>query len=149
MQTKVLRAAVPALLIACVAIECWRGGDALPTWIANLSLKTGVGPDRALRIVLALQLAGAIVALAWERFVRPVCWAAGTAMAFSGLAELSAIVNAPGTAAVARSTWLAPPARPACSAAATAVSRVPARGVAEATDADRGRVDRHPTAGVP
>ena len=108
MQTKVLRAAVPAVLIACVAIECWRGGDALPTWIANLSLKTGLGPDRALRIVLALQLAGAVVALAWTRFVRPVSWAAGTAMAFSGLAELSAIVNAPGTGAVAPSTWLAP-----------------------------------------
>lgn len=108
MQTKVLRAAVPAVLIACVAIECWRGGDALPGWMANLALKTGLGADRALRIVLALQVAGAVIALARARFVRPVSWAAGAAMAFSGLAELSAIVNAPGTAAVAPSTWFAP-----------------------------------------
>ena len=102
------RLVVPALLLACVGIEWHRGGDLLPTWVANLSVKVGAGPDRALRIILALQILGAAVALASRGGSRIVAWAAGAALAFSGLAELSAIVAAPGKAAVPAGTWVAP-----------------------------------------
>jgi hypothetical protein len=102
------RLVIPALLLACVGIEWHRGGDSLPTWVANLSVKVGGGPDRALRIILALQILGAAVALASRGGSRIVAWAAGAALAFSGLAELSAIVAAPGKAAVPVGTWVAP-----------------------------------------
>lgn len=104
----VTRIGVPVVLLACVAVEWSQGGNSLPTWTANLATKTGLGPDRLLRILIALQLAAAPVALLSARLARPVAWACGVALAFSGLAELSAIVNAPGTAAVPPSTWFAP-----------------------------------------
>ena len=53
------RILVPVLLLACVLLEWSRGGDSLPTWVANLAVKTGLGADRALRILIALQLTGA------------------------------------------------------------------------------------------
>lgn len=108
MQGFVRRIAVPALLLACVGIEWSRGGDSLPTWMANVSIKTGMGTDRALRILIALELCGAVLACLSARNSRPVAWAAGVGFAFSALAELSAIVNAPGTNAVAASVWVAP-----------------------------------------
>jgi hypothetical protein len=110
MPPRLLRASVTAALLACVAIEVARGGDSLPTWLANVSLKTGLGPDRALRVLLALQAAAAIIAAAPGALWRPVAWLTGGALAFSGLAELSAIVNAPGTAPVPAGTWIAPAA---------------------------------------
>ena len=128
------RVAVPLLLLACCAVALAGGGDALPTWIANLSVKTGLGPDRALRILFALQLAAAVAAAAWPALSRPVAWATGGAFAFSGLAELSAIVNAPGSATVPLSRWAAPLAGLAVGATILAVlSRRPA-------PAPRGRV---------
>ena len=48
------RILVPVLLLACVLLEWSRGGDSLPTWVANLAAKTGLGADRALRILIAL-----------------------------------------------------------------------------------------------
>lgn len=102
------RIAVPALLLACAAIEWRRGGDSLPTWLANFSTKTGVGPDRALRIAMSLELLGAVVALASRGGSRAVAWATGGAFAFSGLAELSAVVGAPGQGTVPAGTWVAP-----------------------------------------
>jgi hypothetical protein len=104
----VTRVGVPVVLLACVAIEWSQGGNSLPTWTANLATKTGIGTDRLLRILIALQLAAAPVALLSARLSRPIAWACGVALAFSGLAELSAIVNAPGNAAVPPSTWIAP-----------------------------------------
>jgi hypothetical protein len=121
------RIAIPLLLLAsCAVVGIW-GGDALPTWVANLSVKTGLGPDRAVRILFALQLAGAVAAAAWPALTRPVAWAVGGAFAFSGLAELSAIVNAPGAATVPPSRWAAPLAGLAVGATILAVlSRRPA-----------------------
>ena len=52
-----VRFAVPAVLAACIAIECVRGGDSMPAWLANLAVKTGFDPDKALRMLLALQAA--------------------------------------------------------------------------------------------
>ena len=108
MQGFVRRIAVPALLLACVGIEWSRGGDSLPTWVANLSIKTGMGADRALRILIALELCGAVLALLSSRLSRPIAWIAGVGLAFSALAELSAIINAPGKSAVAAGVWMAP-----------------------------------------
>ena len=108
MPPRFLRASVAAALLACVAIEVARGGDSLPNWLANASVKTGLGPDRALRVLIALQATAAIMAMASGALWRPVAWLTGGALAFSGLAELSAIVNAPGNAVVPLGTWGAP-----------------------------------------
>ena len=51
------RIAIPTLLLTCVAIEWSRGGDSLPNWLANLSVKTGAGSDKALRILILLNCA--------------------------------------------------------------------------------------------
>ena len=102
------RIAIPTLLLTCVAIEWSRGGDALPNWLANLSVKTGAGSDKVLRILIALELCGALLAFLSSGWSRRVAWLTGIAFAFSGLAELSAIINAPGDAAVPASMWIAP-----------------------------------------
>ena len=102
------RIAIPTLLLICVAIEWSRGGDALPNWLANLSVKTGAGSDKVLRILIALELCGAMFAFLSSGLSRRVAWLTGIAFAFSGLAELSAIINAPGDAAVPASMWIAP-----------------------------------------
>lgn len=108
MQGLVRRILVPAALLACAGLELWRGGDSLPTWVANLAYKTGAGPDAVLRILIAAQLAGAVLALFSAALSRPIAWAAAGALAFSGLAELSAIIGRPGTAPVPASTWVLP-----------------------------------------
>ena len=102
------RIAIPTLLLTCVAIEWSRGGDSLPNWLANLSVKTGAGSDKALRILIAVELCGALFAFLSSGLSRRVAWLTGIAFAFSGLAELSAIINAPGDAAVPASMWIAP-----------------------------------------
>lgn len=102
------RIAIPALLLTCVGIEWSRGGDALPTWIANLSIKTGYGSDKILRLLIAVELCGAFFAFLSSGMSRRIAWLTGAGFAFSGLAELSAIVNAPGDTAVPASMWIAP-----------------------------------------
>ena len=124
----VTRIAVPVALLACVAIERAWGGDALPAWLANVSVKTGIGPDRLLRILIAVQLAGAVAAARWSALARPVAWAVGVGFAFSGLAELSAIVNAPGNAAVPVARWAGPLAGLAVGAGILAVLTRPRTG---------------------
>lgn len=120
------RIAVPALLLAVVAWALVRGGDMLPTWIANLSVKTGLGPDRMLRLLVAAALAGSAVAAASAALATPLAWATGTAFAFSGLAELSAIINAPGDAPVPLVAWAAPLASLAAGATVLALLSRPA-----------------------
>ncbi len=115
------RILVPVILLACVLLEWSRGGDSLPTWVANLAVKTGLGADRALRILIALQLTGAVAALRRGSLARPVAWATGVALAFSGLAELSAIVNSPGQSAVPAARWIPPLAGLAVGAGVLAV----------------------------
>lgn len=108
MQGLTRRILVPAVLLACAAMEMLRGGDALPSWIANLSFKAGAGPDAVLRALIAAQLAGATLALFSSALSRPIAWMTAGALAFSGLAELSAIVGRPGTSPVPPSTWVMP-----------------------------------------
>lgn len=102
------RIAVPAVLLGCAAVEVSRGGDALPSWLANLSVKAGASPDGALRALIAVQLAGAVLALLSAALATPVAWATAGTLAFSGLAELSAIVARPGSSAVPAATWAVP-----------------------------------------
>ena len=102
------RVAVPVALLACVAIEFRLGADALPNWLANLSVKSGLGAERAVRLLAAFELLGAGIALASARRARTVAWLACAAFAFSALAELSAIVAAPGNRALPGRVWIGP-----------------------------------------
>lgn len=128
MHRALSRFAAPALLLALGAWATWRGGDALPSWIANLSTKTGLGPDRMLRILVAAALAGATVAAASAAFAGAIAWATGAALAFSGLAELSAIVNAPGDSPVPAVAWASPLASLAAGATILAILSRPRSG---------------------
>jgi hypothetical protein len=59
MRTLLIRVIVPVAL-AWIAIAGHRaGGDMLPNWLANLSVKTGLGVDRAVRLVTAFAIVGA------------------------------------------------------------------------------------------
>ena len=102
------RVAVPVALLACVAVEYRMGADALPNWLANLSVKSGLGAERAVRLLAAFELLGAGIALVSARRARMVAWLACAAFAFSALAELSAIVAAPGNRALPGRVWIAP-----------------------------------------
>ncbi|MFM8698768.1 MAG: hypothetical protein ACKOF7_08910, partial [Phycisphaerales bacterium] len=66
------RIAVPLALLACVAVEFRMGADALPNWLANLSVKSGLGPERAVRLLAAFELLGAGLALLSARRARAV-----------------------------------------------------------------------------
>jgi hypothetical protein len=102
------RVAVPVALLACVAVEYRMGADALPNWLANLSVKSGLGAERAVRLLAAFELLGAGIALVSARRARMVAWLACAAFAFSALAELSAIVAAPGNRALPGRVWIGP-----------------------------------------
>jgi uncharacterized membrane protein len=102
------RIAVPLALLACVAVEYRLGADALPNWLANLSVKSGLGPERAVRLLAAFELLGAALALLSARRARAVAWIACAAFAFSALAELSAIIAAPGNRALPGRVWIGP-----------------------------------------
>ena len=102
------RIAVPVALLACVAVEFRMGADALPNWLANLSVKSGLGAERAVRLLAAFELLGAGVALLSARRARTVAWLACAAFAFSALAELSAIAAAPGNRALPGRVWIGP-----------------------------------------
>jgi hypothetical protein len=107
-RTIVERIAAPAALAACAVIEFLVGGNALPQWTANLAAKTGIGTDGMLRGLIAAQAIGAAFALIFPRLRSAIAWLAFTAFAFSGLAELSALVNAPGDRMLPPTTWIAP-----------------------------------------
>ena len=107
-RTIVERFAAPAALVACVAAEIAWGGDALPRWTANVATKTGIGTDAMLRGLIAAQLAAAALALVFPRLAAAIAWATFGALAFSGLAELSALVNGPGEHVLPPATWVAP-----------------------------------------
>lgn len=107
-RTIVERIAAPAVLLACATIEFVAGGNALPQWTVNLAAKTGIGTDGMLRGLIAAQSAGAAFALIFPRLRTPIAWLAFTAISFSGLAELSALVNAPGDRMLPPTVWIAP-----------------------------------------
>jgi hypothetical protein len=102
------RLAVPLALVACVVIEHRMGADALPNWVANLAVKTGLGTDRMVRLLVAAQILGAGLALLSARTARRVAWATAALFAFAALAELSAIIGAPGNRALPGRIWIAP-----------------------------------------
>ena len=63
MRTLLTRVIVPVAL-AWIAIAAHRsGGDMLPNWLANLSVKTGFGVDRTVRLVTAFAIVGAALGL--------------------------------------------------------------------------------------
>lgn len=107
-RTIVERIAAPAALAACAAIEFVVGGNALPQWTVNVATKTGIGPDGMLRGLIALQMTGAAFALVFARLRTSIAWLAFVAFSFSGLAELSALVNAPGDRMLPPTAWIAP-----------------------------------------
>ena len=107
-RTIVERIVVPAALVACATIEFVAGGNALPQWTVNVATKTGIGPDGMLRGLIALQVTGAAFALIFARLRTPIAWLAFVAFSFSGLAELSALVNAPGDRMLPPTVWIAP-----------------------------------------
>jgi hypothetical protein len=71
-------------------------------------VKSGLGAERAVRLLAAFELLGAGIALVSARRARMVAWLACAAFAFSALAELSAIVAAPGNRALPGRVWIGP-----------------------------------------
>ncbi len=108
MRTPLTRVIVPVAL-AWIAFEAHRsGGDVLPNWLANLSVKTGLGVDRAVRLVTAFAIVGAVLGLLSARRAPRVAWITCAALAFTALAELSAIIAAPGNRALPGHVWTGP-----------------------------------------
>ncbi len=108
MRTLLTRVIVPVAL-AWIAVAAHRsGGDVLPNWLANLSVKTGLGVDRAVRLVTAFAIVGAALGLLSARRAPRVAWITCSALAFTALAELSAIIAAPGNRALPSHVWTGP-----------------------------------------
>jgi hypothetical protein len=108
MRTLLIRVIVPVAL-AWIAIAGHRaGGDMLPNWLANLSVKTGLGVDRAVRLVTAFAIVGAALGFLSARRAPRVAWITCSALAFTALAELSAIIAAPGNRALPGHVWTGP-----------------------------------------
>jgi hypothetical protein len=108
MRTLLTRVIVPVAL-AWIAIAGHRaGGDMLPNWLANLSVKTGLGVDRAVRLVTAFAIVGAALGFLSARRAPRVAWITCSALAFTALAELSAIIAAPGNRALPGHVWTGP-----------------------------------------
>ena len=108
MRTLLIRIVVP-LTLAWIAVAAHRsGGDMLPNWVANLSVKAGLGVDRAVRLATAFSIVGAVLGLLSARLAPRVAWVTCSALAFTALAELSAIVAAPGNRALPGHVWASP-----------------------------------------
>lgn len=108
MRTLLVRIAVPVALAWIVVAAHRSGGDMLPNWLANLSVKSGLGIDRAVRLVTAFAIVGATLGLLSARRAPRVAWITCAALAFTALAELSAIIAAPGNRALPGHVWTIP-----------------------------------------
>lgn len=108
LRSVLLRAVTPLLLLILAVLERHYGGDAMPTWMANAMVKTGGTVPGGMRALIGLQLTGAVLALLFARMAGPVAWITYGALAFVGLADLSAVFSLPGQGPIPVHTWVVP-----------------------------------------
>ncbi len=108
LRIAISRAVVPLLLVIVASIVIWKGGNCLPNWLANASVRTGVGVDAAVKLLVGAMFAAAALAVLYRRLAVPIAWVTLVSMAFVGLAELSALFAAPGEGVLPVLAWLLP-----------------------------------------
>lgn len=108
LRSVLVRGVVPALLAALCALVVARGGDALPAFLANAAMRTGLGLETMCRLMVALMASGALWALCFGRIAPAVAWITLVGVAFVSLAELSSVFAGPGKGTVPASTWMVP-----------------------------------------
>jgi hypothetical protein len=107
-RTVIARVVVPVLLAALVAAAIARGGDALPAFMANAAVRTGLGVETATRLLVASLASCALLAVLFGRLASGIAWVAFGGVAFVSLAELSAVFAAPGGGSVPARVWVVP-----------------------------------------
>ncbi len=111
------RIAAPAVLLAMATSGFLMGGNSLAHWTVGIATKTGLGVERSVRVLMAAQLIAAAYGLLFPGLSVAIAWITFGALAFTGLAELSSLVAAPGDGPIAGSLWVMPLAALAIGAA--------------------------------
>ncbi len=96
--TIVVRVVVPAAALALAAMHLSGGEQSLPTWLWKLAVRANVDGITAVRLLAAFDAALALVILASPRLARPTATLAVLLLAFSAVAEISALVSDRATA---------------------------------------------------
>jgi hypothetical protein len=102
------RVVVPLLLALLVGLAIAFGGNALPQWLANAAMRTGLGLENAVKLGVAGMVSAAACAVLFARLSPAIAWAVMLGMAFVGLAELSALLATPGGRVVPPGSWALP-----------------------------------------
>lgn len=92
------RVFVPLLLVLLAWLEARGGPGTLPRWLATVGARFDLSEDLLLRVLIALQLGLAGIALLIPRWSRTVSTTALVLLVFAAVAEVSALVGAGGEA---------------------------------------------------
>ena len=92
------RVFVPLLLLLLAWLEARGGPGTLPLWLATVGSRFDLSEDLLLRVLIALQLALAAIALLIPRWSRTVSTTALVLLVFAAVAEVSALVGTGGEA---------------------------------------------------
>lgn len=92
------RVFVPLLLLLLAWLEARGGPGTLPRWLATVGSRFDLSEDLLLRVLIALQLALAAIALLIPRWSRTVSTTALVLLVFAAVAEVSALVGTGGEA---------------------------------------------------
>jgi hypothetical protein len=90
------RILTPLLLTGLAVWQISRGGDALPAWVENMSLRFQVDAMLLLRVMIGCELGAAVVMLVFGQAARVTALAALAATCFVGMAEMAAMGVGPG-----------------------------------------------------
>lgn len=88
-----LRGVIPAALLALAAVHMVVGEQSLPIWLWKLAIRFNIDGVTAVRLLAAFEAALAIVIALSPRLARPMSVMAATLLAFSAIAECSALVS--------------------------------------------------------
>lgn len=103
-----VRVGAPLLLLGQAASEFLWGGNAVSRWVVGFATKTGIGLERTVRGMIALQIIAIAFAVLFPYTANAIAWITFIGLAFGGLAELSALVNSPGAAPLPAGVWILP-----------------------------------------
>ena len=103
-----IRIGAPLLLLGQAASEFLWGGNAVSRWVVGFATKSGIGLERTVRGMIALQIIAIAFALLFPATSTAIAWVTFVGLAFGGLAELSALVNSPGSAPLPAGVWVLP-----------------------------------------
>lgn len=92
------RVFVPLVLLLLAWLEARGGPGTLPRWLATVGSRFDLSEDLLLRVLIALQLALAAIALLIPRWSRTVSTTALVLLVFAAVAEVSALVGTGGEA---------------------------------------------------